>query len=111
MSYDVSLSIDVGGPEPVSLGLLDWNYTSNVAPMWRLAMPETDGLAGMHGMLAGDAAVVLERGIAKMRADPATYEALNPPNGWGSYATQLEDLVVLLAAFRRAPKATVEVSR
>jgi hypothetical protein len=110
MSYDVYLTVDLGGPERVLVGLLDWNYTSNVSGMWRKAMPETDGLRGMDGMLAGDALKVLERGIAAMEADPEPYRAMNPENGWGSFAGQLARLRVLADAFRNAPKATVGVS-
>lgn len=112
MSYDIWLEADLGGPEPIVIGNLDWNYTSNCAPMWRKAMPETYGLAGMEGMRAGTAAVVLERGIERMEVDPETYKAMNPRDGWGSYNSVLPALKQqLLAAFRQAPEAKVAISR
>lgn len=88
-----------------------WNFTSNVAPMWRKAMPDTDGLAGMDEMLAKDALPVLRAGIERMEADPDTYRELNPANGWGDFDSQLERLRVLQRAFEAAPEATVVVSR
>ena len=108
MSHDISLVHDFGAGE-IEVGNLDWNYTRNVSPMWRLAMPHTDGLNGLHGKLAGDAAIVLEDGIAAMESDPDAYRALNPPNGWGDFDSQLERLKVLLGEFRKAPDATVRV--
>ena len=38
MSYDVHLEADLGGEEPVNLGILDANCTWNVFPMFRLAL-------------------------------------------------------------------------
>lgn len=111
MSYDIWLEADLGGDEPARVGDLDWNYTSNCARMWRTAMPETNGLADMHGMLAGDAAKVLRNGIARMEATPSVYEAMNPENGWGSFTGQLGALRELLVAFDAAPSAKVAIWR
>lgn len=111
MSYDIWLEADLGGEDSVRVGNLDWNYTSNCAPMWRTAMPESEGLAGMDGMEAGSAAAILARGIERMESTPEVYAAMNPSNGWGSYEGQLGALRELLAAFRSAPKAKVAISR
>ena len=113
MSYSIWLEVDVGGEEPVSLeGAFDyWNYTSNVVPMWRKAMPDTDGLAGLEGMECRLAAIELEVGIARMEADPKAYREMNPANGWGDFDSQLEKLRLLLAACRAAPLAKVAISR
>lgn len=115
MSYDLYLEIDTGGAERAIVSE-HWNYTSNVAPMWRLAMPETDGLAGMEGLTGAEAAEVLRAGIARMEAEPAVYRALDPPNGWGSfdgdeYGGTLQALKDWLAECERHPKATMTVSR
>lgn len=109
MSYDIYLEVGAGGPEPVEAFWV--NYTSNCAPMWRKAMPQTDGLAGLHGLSAENAAQEIEAGLAAMDADRAAYEALNPDNGWGDFEGQREMLVKLLAACRAYPKAVVAVSR
>lgn len=106
MSYDIDLIIDTGGAEPYYLDL-DWNYTSNVAPMWRAAGAN---LADFHGKTAGECAPILRAGIETMRADPARFTAMNPPNGWGSYERLLPALDELLAAFEAHPLARVEVS-
>ena len=116
MSYDIWLEADVGGEEPVRVDPLEgafdhWNYTSNVVPMWRKAMPDTDGLAGLAGMECCRAEIALEAGIARMEADPEAYRAMNPANGWGDFDSQLESLRLLLAACRAAPLAKVAIWR
>lgn len=111
MSYDIWLEVDTGGPEPARLEDEHWNYTSNVAPMWRLAMPDTDGLAGLEGMQAGEAAKVLRLGIAHMENEPAPYKALDPPNNWGDFDSQLEALKQLMAWCERHPRAKVAIWR
>ena len=112
MSYDIWLEVDVGGPEPVRIDALDhWNYTSNVAPMWRKAMPDTDGLAGMDGKTCAEVLPVLEAGIAHMEANRDEYLPLNPSNGWGDFDSQLDALRKLQAAFRAAPQAKVAIWR
>lgn len=111
MSYDIWLEADLGGEERARVGDLDWNYTSNCAPMWGKAMPDTKGLREFHGMKAGDALVHLERGIAAMEAAPDEYRELNPPNGWGDFDSQLAALKELAVAFREAPAAYVAIWR
>lgn len=112
MSYDIWIEADVGGPEPVQLNVLPyWNYTSNVVPMWRKAMPDTDGLGGLDGLDCRSAAEHLEAGILRMEADPDDYRALNPASGWGDFDSQLKGLYVLLKACRSAPNATVGIWR
>lgn len=111
MSYDIWLEVDLGGDEPARVGALDWNYTSNVSPMWRLAMPRTSGLAGMDGMKAGAAAEELRRGISYMRRHPTPFRRMNPSSRWGSYEGQLEALGELLCAFEESPEAKVAVYR
>jgi hypothetical protein len=106
VSYDIGLCIDTGGPEPAYL--TDRNQTSNVAPMWRHAGAD---LAGFHGRIAADALPALRAAIATMEDNPATYKAMNPPNGWGDYDSCLEFLRGLVTDFTSHPKATVMVSR
>jgi hypothetical protein len=107
VSYSIGLLADLGGPEHVDLDL-HWNYTSNCAQMWFTAGIY---LIDYDGLPAGDCLPSLKRGIAHMRAEPARYEAMNPPNGWGSYAGLLAVLDQLVVAFERAPRAIVSVSR
>ncbi len=101
MSYDVSLCIDTGGQEPACL-------TSNVAAMWRRAGAD---LVAFDGRVAADVLPALRAAIVVMEDDPATYKAMNPPNGWGDYDSCLEFLGELVKDFASHPKATVVVSR
>lgn len=107
MSYRIGLEIDTGGPEPAVLDV-DWYCTSNCAPMWHAAGL---GLAGFDGRTAGECLPELEQVLVVLRADPARFEAMNPPNGWGSYASLVEALDELAQGLRRHPKATVSVHR
>lgn len=106
MSYDIYLEIDTGGPEPVAV--FDWNFTSNVAPMWRAAGAD---LAEFHGKQANECDQVLTEAIIEMETNSARYEAMDSPNGWGTYEHLMPRLRVLLRAFRRHPKTTIRVSR
>jgi hypothetical protein len=107
VSYDVSLTIDTGGPEPADVGS-DHNMTSNVACMWRHA---GCNLAECDGKTAADMLPMLAAAIAKMRAEPATYRAMNAPNGWGTYEGCLGFMERLHADWTAHPKATIRVSR
>jgi hypothetical protein len=79
--------------------------------MWRKAMPATDGLAGLHGMKASSAAKYVRKGIAAMDADPESYRAMNPPNGWGDFDSQREALERLASELERSGTSIVVVSR
>lgn len=107
MSYDISLEIDTGGPNPASVGR-EFNMTSNVAPMWRLAGAD---LAEFEGQYAGNVLHLLDKAIEDMAASPGKYTPLNPLNGWGSYDTCLEFLQELRAEFANHPQARVKVWR
>ncbi len=77
MSYDVYLEIDTGNG---NMAEVYWvNMTSNVAPMWRLAMG-LNAIRGLHGRQAGDCIDELVVGLAHMQNEQnrPQYEALNP---------------------------------
>lgn len=111
MSYDIYLTIDTGGPEPATVHEVG-NMTSNVSGMWRLAL---DGisLAELHGQECGECIPLLVRAVEHMRdpANTATYEAMNPANGWGNHESATRYLNNLLNACRAHPKATIDISR
>lgn len=107
MSYDIWLTIDTGGPEPARVGD-SWNYTSNCAPTWRAAGAD---LAEFHGKPAGECVPTLRAAIEVMRADPARFQAMDSPNGWGTYDTLVPALVRLRAMREAHPKATVVIWR
>ena len=111
MSYDISLyvQINTGGPTPVDYCVDDiGNYTSNVAGMWTQALGRR--LADYDGKTARAASADLRRAVDDMAANPATYEAMNPPNGWGDYHGALDYLRCLRDACLANPKATIRIS-
>jgi hypothetical protein len=108
VSYDVDLTIDTGGPDYASVFDVG-NYTSDVAPMWDLALGRP--LYELHNWNAEDVVPDLDRAIAAMRAAPAVYEALNPSNGWGDYEGALAYLERLREGCVAHPKTYIRVSR
>jgi hypothetical protein len=106
VSYDVSVTLDAGGDEPIHVG--DWNYTSNMAGAWREAGAQ---IHEWEGKRAGDCAAQLADALAVMVRDPARFRAFDAENGWGSYETLVPSLTKLLRILRMAPDAIVSVSR
>ena len=107
MSYDVSLEITVDTGTPYEVCLLDLNYTSNCAPMWRHAGAD---LREFDEAPASEAAGPLAEAVKRMETDPDTYRAMNPPNGWGDYEGALAFLRKIAEAGGAHNKATVRVS-
>ena len=100
MSYDFALSCDCC---KTTLG--DWNYTFNIAPMIVGALesipPGEHWLDRLDGKPGPEGAAFLNDLISRLEADPARFEDMNPPNGWGSYA----GLLLLLREMRdRVPE-------
>jgi hypothetical protein len=112
VSYDFWLEIDTGDPEPHVIDS-DLNYTSNVHPMWDLALKgqAVEGVAEMHGLIAGDCVGSLRGAVAEMDRHPLTFAAMNPENGWGDANGAREFLERMASACAAHPKATVAVSR
>lgn len=81
-----------------------WNYTYNVGPMWRLVFPG-EGLVEIDGMTGAESLAKLDKAISAMEMDPATFAALNPENGWGSFETFLPWLKQLRSAAAENPTA------
>lgn len=108
MSYDLYLRIDTGGEDPACV-LAVGNYTSNVSGMWAESLGYP--LADLDGRLAADAIPDLEAAVARMEADPDTYRAMEPANGWGDYRGALGYLRDLLDGCAEHPKTTIDISR
>jgi hypothetical protein len=106
MSYDIDLTIDAGGPEPMYVEI--GNVTSNLAPMWTAAGAP---LRDWHGLLAGDCLPMLRYAVKTMEDDPKRFKLLDPPNGWGDYQACLGYLRRCVEKFAAYPKATIRVSR
>ena len=105
MSYDISLSIDTGIGNMSQVE--DWNYTSNVAPMWREAGVD---LRELNGKAATLCAPLLSIAILEMERNPDKYQAMNPANGWGDSDGCLSLLTMIRDACLLHPMAVLEVS-
>ena len=105
MSYDVYIVIDTGAAEPVEVF---WrNYTSNCGPMWRHAGAD---LQDFNGAPCTEAVGPLAEAVKRMEADPDTYRAMNPANGWGDYESCLEFMRDIATACAEHTKASMRVS-
>ena len=71
--------------------------------LWR---PEEIGISR-----AVDLIDPLTEGLEKLRADPEKYRAFNAPNNWGKYENLVSFVEQYLAACRKHPTATINVSR
>src|SRR5580765_6561006 len=108
MSWDFSMVAPLkadGGF--VHIAGYDANYTYNVSPMFRLAFGQQEGIRCLHLRQGKDCTDWIDAAIKQMRADPDSYRALNPPNGWGNYEGALELLVMLSGWCHELPKAQV----
>ena len=109
MSYDFWMLADVGGEHGIDIGF-EANYTYNVYEMFKCAFEDDDGIRILNEKKGDECLPLLAAAIEKMETDPAKYEAMNPPNGWGSYRGALELLKDLRFWCIRAPEATMIVS-
>ena len=115
MSLDIDLyaEVNTGGDEPFCADIFDANITHNLATMaheagiyeclWR---PDECGIE-----VAGDLIEPLQAALAAMKKEPSRFIALNPQNGWGSYAAFLPWIEALLEAARKHPLAKVRAHR
>lgn len=108
MSLDIWLTVTP--TEPVPVCVFDANFTHNVTPMWRKA-GIYEALYCSAGLTAADVLPALVRGLEDMRSKPDEYEALDSPNGWGTYAHALPWLEKLVAEFTNNPAGIIGVSK
>lgn len=99
MSYDVTLTADLGGPEPVTLGILDWNCTSNYTETWAASGLR---LRDFDGKPAGECLPILRSAIQAMEDDPRRFIV---DGDW----MPLQKLRLLVDGFMQAPRAIVHV--
>jgi hypothetical protein len=85
MSYDMSI-----GDE-------DFNYTYNVAPMWRDLYKE-NGIREIYGLTGEKAIPVLRLLREHMEDNRERLVKMNPSNGWGDYEGALWFVNELLGA-------------
>lgn len=110
MSYDFQMCADVGASSLVPLrDYDDLNYTYNVEPMFRKALPP-DGILTIHNLTGRAALPHLKTALDAMIQDPATYKALNPSNGWGDYYGAMNVLKILKQWCEEVPDATLLIT-
>lgn len=108
MSWAVWLVTEVDDHE-VSVDDRGLNYTHNCNGMIRDAGFD-EWPYEVDGWKARDLAMVLERVITNLEADPKKYRAMNPENGWGDYDSMLDELRKVKDYCRIYPSATVRMS-
>ena len=101
MSYDVCL---IRKKAYVMVG----DTTYNLGPMYAKALGIP--LRALDGMPGRVASVLINEAIRELESKPAKFDALNPPNGWGSYESALGFLRALYVACVEHPKHRVVVT-
>ena len=104
----MSLHIELTVNKPVAV--FSANITHNLTGMAAAAglyhalwHPEVLGVTE-----ARDLIWELKAGLATLKGDPAQFEALNPPNGWGSYGSLVRFVEDYIAAIEANPGAKVK---
>lgn len=90
--------------------IIERNITHNVTPMWHKA-GVYNALYHSHEKQAYTIIPALEKGIEHMTNNSEEYIALNPENGWGSYATALPWLIGILQACKDYPETRIRISK
>lgn len=115
MSYDWTIessSKDVSCPDcglhdvfdPGGDWLEHWNPTYNYGPMFRAATETERGIHDFDGKTVAEVLPIVEAMLARMKASPSKFRALEASNKWGTYDEWMpffEGEVV--PAFRSAP--------
>lgn len=109
VSYDIWLEADLGGPEPVTVGDLDWNHFGGGSPVWCRAGAD---LSLMDRQRAGDWISRLTSAATQICENPEQFTAAALGLDYDPHA----DLVAaalgeLIVAFKKAPDATIRVWR
>ena len=107
------MSLDVYLTRTQPTTVYDANVTHNLVKMaaeagiyealWR---PEEIGITKANQLIEP-----LRAGLALLKSDRTRFEALNPANGWGSYADFVPWVESYLRACEEYPDANVSVSR
>lgn len=104
MSADLWLEIDTGGKEAAEVSET-YNVTYNLTPMLKAA--GYPGHREMLGAPASEAGGVFRSVADRLRADAARFDAMNPPNGWGTREWAIEFCDLMAAACAEHPKAVI----
>lgn len=110
MSLDVYLMMP---PPPTDIAVYEANTTHNLGAMAEAAglygylwKPEQVGVTTARQLIEP-----LRAGLARLEAEPETFQRYNAENGWGRYEHLVEFVRRYLEACERYPDAKVRVSR
>lgn len=121
MSWSADLEVTVDGHV---LGVGGWNYTHNCNKMmstvleengtkleshWLIGHMGKSWFDALNGKTAPEGSALLRTIIEGMEDDPERFKAMEPPNGWGSYAGVLQILRQMLARSNSYPSAVWRV--
>lgn len=108
MSYDFELMSTFEDGERYTIAGTEMNMTSNLARMW-----DTAGcpLYAFDCAPARALGVVAGQAIQRIHDDRATYEAMNPENGWGNVDSALRFLTHIKDQCAKWPDAIVSICR
>jgi hypothetical protein len=82
--------------------------TYNLSPMFKEASGHV--FRDLEGMTGADAFRILRAALIRLVHEPAKFEAMNPPNGWGDYDGLCCAVLKAAVAAQRRPTAVVEFS-
>ncbi len=90
MSYDIEIADE------------EFNITTNVAPMFYAAIPET-GIRTIYGMTGADALPTLQFIRTYFEDNKTKLEAMEPSNGWGTFDDTYKFLCEMVRASMNNP--------
>lgn len=79
------------------------NYTYNVSSMWYKIFPDAKKMVDIDGITGAESLPKIQFAINTMINSPDEFKALNPENGWGSYAGFIAYLGKLIEMASRHP--------
>ena len=82
-----------------------FNYTYNVSKMWKEATGD-DQMIPIEGLTGREAKVVLTKALKELESNPEKYQAMNPPNKWGSYLKFMQWIERLIQECENHPNLT-----
>lgn len=93
----------VTGHEPKAT-LAYWNPTYNYGPMFRAATETEHGIHDFDGKTVAEVLPIVEAMLARMKASPSKFRALEASNRWGTYDEWIHFFErEVVPAFRSAP--------
>jgi hypothetical protein len=111
MSLDLDLLLDQCKHCGRSSERLSFNCTYNCGSMWFKIYPDDEKMVPIDEMTGKESYYILKHAVDMLLANPEVFEALNPPNGWGSYKGFFEFISDMLLAAHKHPHGIWEACR